>query len=381
VSADQGVPAGAAGSASAGAPSAPGVGASPVPGVGAPIIAIATPLPPHEVARLRELEPSVVVRRIEGLVPEPAFVGDRLGAEAAAHWVDDPRLDDLFDGASVVFGIPRDSPAVLARVLERHPSIRWVHGMTAGAGAVVREAHLDRPTLDRVVFTSSAGAHAGALAEFALFGLLAGAKQLPRLLADQRDGVWAPRRMIGQLADHRVVVVGLGSIGRRVATLLHAFGADVVGVHRNPERAAGAGLTAVVHPEHLAEALRGADGVVMCLPHTAATEHLLDADALSGLAPGAVVVNVGRGATIDEGALIAALRTGQVGYAALDVFEVEPLPVASPLWAMPNVLVSPHTAALSAGEDRRIVERFMANVERFLADEPLHQRVDTVEFY
>jgi phosphoglycerate dehydrogenase-like enzyme len=120
---------------------------------------------------------------------------------------------------------------------------------------------------------------------------------------------------------------------------------------------------------------------VNTLPGTSATEHLLDSRFFDALRPGASVVNVGRGTVIDEAALIGALDSGQVGFAALDVFETEPLPADSPLWAHDNVLVSPHTAALNAAEDRLIAELFAANATRLLDGKSLLNRVNTVEFY
>lgn len=347
---------------------------------GRPVVVVATPLPREQVARVAALEPRVRVHTGAGTVPPQRFPGDRVGAPERSGWSADPQVQLVLAEADVLLGVPEESASVLARTLRDHPRIRWVHGMTAGAGALVRDARLDQDTLERVVFTSSAGAHAIPLAEFAVFGLLAGAKRLPRLLADQRDRRWPTRREVtGQLAEQRVVVVGLGGIGRRTAEVLRALGARVVGVHRRPVEP---GLVAELYPpDELQRALAGAHGVVMALPHTPSTERMLDGPALGRLARGATVVNVGRGATIDEAALVEALRDGQVGFAALDVFAVEPLPPEHPLWTLPNVLVSPHTSALSLEEDGRIVTAFLDNLERFLAGEPLRNRVDTVEFY
>ncbi|MFG2554791.1 NAD(P)-dependent oxidoreductase [Streptomyces sp. NPDC048581] len=116
-------------------------------------------------------------------------------------------------------------------------------------------------------------------------------------------------------------------------------------------------------------------------PSAAATEHLLDKGFFDALRPGATVVNVGRGTVVDEAALVDALDSGQVGFAALDVFETEPLPGDSPLWDHDRVLVSPHTAALNAAEDRLIAELFAANATRLLDGQDLLNRVNTVEFY
>ena len=136
-----------------------------------------------------------------------------------------------------------------------------------------------------------------------------------------------------------------------------------------------------MHPDRLLSVAPEVDAVVNTLPGTSATDHLLSRRFFDALRPGATLVNVGRGTVVDEAALLDALESGRVGFAALDVFETEPLPVESPLWTHENVLVSPHTAALGAAEDRRIAELFAANATRLLDGESLLNRVNTVEFY
>lgn len=185
--------------------------------------------------------------------------------------------------------------------------------------------------------------------------------------------------MMPQLSDQTVLVLGLGGIGRAVAAKLSALGMSVIGTSRSGAGAPGVART--VHPSDVAEVLGDVDAVVTTLPGTDAIHHMIDAGFLAGLRRGATVVNVGRGTVIDEAALVAALDDGAVGFAALDVFEVEPLPDESPLWAHPRVLVSPHTAALTAGEERRIAELFARNAGLLLDGAPMTNLVDTVEFY
>jgi phosphoglycerate dehydrogenase-like enzyme len=169
--------------------------------------------------------------------------------------------------------------------------------------------HPAEEQLRRILFTTSADVHGGLLAEFAVFGVLAGANDLPRLLAQQRDRNWTG------------------------------------------------------------------------LPGTAATEKLIGTDVLAAVKPGTILVNVGRGTVVDEDSLLRALRDGRIGFAALNVLATEPLLEDSPLWSEPNVLVSPHTAALNAAEDRLIAELFAANASRFLDGDELTNRVDTNDFY
>jgi phosphoglycerate dehydrogenase-like enzyme len=251
--------------------------------------------------------------------------------------------------------------------------------MAAGGGGQVKEASLSEEQLERIVFTTSAGVHAKPLAEFALFGLLAGAKTLDRLQRQQENREWTDRWMMGQLAQQTILVVGLGGIGRRVAELLHAFGATVIGTSRHETSVPG--VNSVVHPDDLVTVAGEVDGVVVTLPGTAATEGMLGGAFFGALRPGATIVNVGRGSVIKEDALVSALNSGIVGFVALDVFATEPLPTDSPLWHMSNVIISPHTAALSATEDRLIAEVFVANATRLLDGQELVNRVNTVEFY
>ncbi len=174
-------------------------------------------------------------------------------------------------------------------------------------------------------------------------------------------------------------MVGLGGIGRRSAELLAGLGARVIGVHRHQVEAVG--VEKVIPVEELAEAASEADAIVLTLPGTEQTHKLLSREVLARVKPGITIVNVGRGTTVDEDALIEALQDGRVGFAALDVVYREPLAPESPLWDLPNVLISPHSAALNAEEDRRIAELFAANATRLIDGQPLVNRVNTREFY
>ncbi|MFJ1991759.1 NAD(P)-dependent oxidoreductase [Streptomyces asiaticus] len=184
---------------------------------------------------------------------------------------------------------------------------------------------------------------------------------------------------MGQVSRQTVLVLGLGGIGRAVAEALQALGATVIGTSRRD--VAGPGVSAVIHPDRVTEVAPTVDAVVNALPGTEATEHLLGERVFAALRPGACLVNVGRGSVVDEAALARALDSRRVGFAALDVFETEPLPADCPLWDHERVLVSPHTAALDAAEDRLIAELFAANATRLLDGHELINRVNTVEFY
>jgi phosphoglycerate dehydrogenase-like enzyme len=182
-----------------------------------------------------------------------------------------------------------------------------------------------------------------------------------------------------QVADQTILVLGLGGIGGVVARRLSDLGATVLGVSRRNVEIDG--VDRIVHPDDIVAEAPKLDAVVSTLPGTDATHHLLGGEFFAALSGGTTIVNVGRGNVIDEAALVEALDAGRAGFAALDVFEVEPLPDTSPLWSRADVLISPHTAALDAGEERRIAELFADNAGRLLDGRPLRNRVDTVEFY
>ena len=339
-------------------------------------VVVATAQTPENIELLRAREPRLDV------VYEPELLGP-----ASANWMvrhrrtpeEEARFHAIVDSAEALFGVPDNSGSSLARTVAANPGLRWVHTIPAGGGQQVKAARLGRAELDRIVFTTSAGVHAEPLAEFAVFGVMAGAKLLPYLLTAQIRHEWAERRTMGLAPDMTVAIVGLGGIGRLTAAKLSALGYRVVGVHRHPVDVPG---VAQVYPvEKLAEVAATVDAIVLALPGTEQTEKMLSREVLAAVKPGATIVNVGRGTTVDEPALIEALSDGRVGFAALDVTYVEPLPADSPLWDLPNVLISPHTAAISEQEPRLITELFADNARRLLDGEPLNNVVNTHEFY
>jgi len=343
-------------------------------------VAVATPFDERSRQIVVEREPRVDLVVGPELLPPVRYPGDQSGDPAFRRDAEAQRaFEELLDGADALMGVPDEDPAALARAVRANPGLRWVHTKAAGGGQSVRAARLEPDELERVAFTTSAGAHGTPLAEFALLGLLAGAKGLPRLQADSASRTWADKYFMGQLAEQTVLVVGLGGIGKEVARLLSALGTTVLGTSRHGRPVDG--VDEVVPTDRLAEAVGRADAVVVTLPGTPATTGMLDAEVLAAMRPGTTFVNVGRGTVVDEEALVAALDDGRVGFAALDVVAREPLDPASPLWDRPDVLVSPHTAAGSPTLDHRIAEMFADNATRLLDGRELRNRVDVVEFY
>lgn len=248
--------------------------------------------------------------------------------------------------------------------------LAWVHAASAGVDAALSPAVLAGDT----VVTNARGVFDTAIAEWVIAVLLLFAKDLPTTLALQREHRWHHRET-QRLSGRRLLVVGAGSIGAAVAKSGVAMGMVARGVARRA-RPDVPDFDRVVAADDLHEQLAWADDVVVAAPLTDATRRLLDAAAFSAMRPGARVVNVGRGPVIDQDALLDALRSGQVGAAALDVFEEEPLPTDHPFWDMPQVVVSPHMSGDVVGWRSELSAQFVANVERWIAGEPLEHVID-----
>ncbi|HVE89606.1 MAG TPA: NAD(P)-dependent oxidoreductase [Burkholderiaceae bacterium] len=206
----------------------------------------------------------------------------------------------------------------------------------------------------------------------AIAGILALARRLPVLLTAQRERRWAPLIASGlprDLEGQSAIVVGWGPIGQRIGALLQAHGLQI-SVARHSLTPARSDIRTVQYKQ-LHELLPQADWLILCCPLSAQTHHLVDALALGRLPREAHVVNVSRGDVVDEHALIAALTSGALAGAYLDVFAHEPLPSSSPLWALPNVIVTPHSAGFSDGNEQRIACMFLENLRRWTRREPL----------
>jgi phosphoglycerate dehydrogenase-like enzyme len=277
-------------------------------------------------------------------------------------------LEGHLDELEVVFAWNFDRPTLLD-VVPRAPRLRWIQSISAGVEEFARPVLAEHG----VTLTSAAGVYDPGLAESALGFLLA---LSARIVEDARlaPGSW-PREGTRLLRGTSALIVGAGSIGTETGRLLRAAGMRVRGIARTA-RAPDDVFDRISDPDDLHAELADADHVVNVLPRTASTERMFDATAFAAMKPTAFFVNIGRGATVDEPALIDALANRGIGGAALDVFEVEPLPADSPLWTMPNVLVSPHRAGDHDGWPGDVVALFAENLRRYLAGESLRNVVD-----
>ena len=267
-------------------------------------------------------------------------------------------------------------------VMRASPHLAWVHVHSAGA---------DRPIFAElrqrgIKVSTSSGANAQPVAHTALGAVLALGRRFPDLWAAQQAQRWAPlvrNPDVHDLTGQTAMVVGMGRIGTEIARMLQAIGMQVVGVTRTLYQVIDQKvLSAQAEPtQTLAMSCTYADMAVhlprthyliLACPLSPLTQQLVNAHVLSSLPQGACVVNVARGEVVDQAALIAALQSGHLGGAFLDVFETEPLDTASTLWRLPNVIISPHTAGHFAEHADRVQSLFLDNLGRFLSDTPLH---------
>jgi len=284
---------------------------------------------------------------------------------------------ELIESAEILFDF---GPAFMHTKLGTTPNLRWIQATSAGVGQLAHRIGLDRPGTP--VVTTARGVHGRALAEYVVMGLIALNRDLPQTMRDQRARRWV--RGSGRLIRGQTVgILGLGSIGREVAELLGHFGAKTIGIvtSLNAREPASLGVDEL-HPQAaLDELLPRLDCLVLCCPHTPETEGLIDQRRLDLLPQAAVLINIARGQVVDEVALIRRLADQRLRGAVLDVAATEPLPADSPLWSLPNVIISPHSASTVSGENQAIAELFASNLKAYLGGRELANVLDKGRLY
>jgi phosphoglycerate dehydrogenase-like enzyme len=255
-------------------------------------------------------------------------------------------------------------------LLARAPRLRFVQSISAGTDQYDKAAF----QAAGIRLASGAGVNANAVAEHALAMMLALQRLLHTGRDHQRAGHWRPMisdltQREAELAGKTLVIVGMGRIGSRLARFAKALDMQVIGVRRSPADGA-AGADRIVATADLRSVLPQADVLVLACPLTPETENLIDAPTLAALRPDAHLINVARGKVVDEPALIGALQQGRLAAAGLDVTRDEPLPAASPLWAMPNVLLTPHTAGETRAYEDNVIDILVENLGRLQRGEP-----------
>lgn len=302
------------------------------------------------------------------LTDRPPHLGP-VEARADLRYTDAAGLADAVDGAQGLLLWDFFSTAV-KDVWDRAAELQWIHVAAAGVDKLL----FDDLVESDVVVTNARGVFDRPIAEFVLGSILARAKRLHESRELQRERRWQHRET-ESIAGQRALVVGTGAIGREIARLLSAVGMEVRGAGRTA-RSGDPDFGTVVASDKLAEHVGDVDHLVVVAPLTDQTRDLLDAEVFAAMKPTAHVVNVGRGATVDEEALLSALRAGQIAAASLDVFVTEPLPEDSPMWSTPGVVVSPHLAGDAQGWLDTLAHQFADNALRWLDGRPLLNVVD-----
>jgi len=323
------------------------------------LVLITLNFPEHLVERLRALSPRLQIR------VHPARTGQDLPGDLLADVEVLYTLHALPEPASV-------------------PNLRWVQFHLSGVDAIV-----DHPLLHTdVLVTSLSGASAPQLAEYALMGILALGRRVPRMVADKAAKRWAEDRFERfqpvELRGATVGIVGYGSAGREVARLCRAFGATILAVKRDLRSVDDRGYRLkelgdpsadlaerLYPPQAVASMAALCDFLVIAAPLTPETRGMIDRRVFEALKPTAHLIDLSRGGLVDHAALVEALAEKKLAGAMLDVFPAEPLPDGSPLWEMPNVLLSPHIAGSSGDYYERATELFGENLRRYLSDQPL----------
>lgn len=276
-----------------------------------------------------------------------------------------PPEGDLSAAADAEAAIGGPNPERFRALLEAAPGLRWYHCLAAGVERLIPELAA-RPDL---VLTNNSGAYDLAIAEHVIATIFAAAKRLPTSFAAQGQHVWHDDPKSSDVRGSTLVILGMGSIGGELAEIARRLGMRVIGVRRS-----GAGGS--VAPERLAEVAAEADYLAVCAPLTAETRGLVDASVLARMRPTAWLINISRGAIVDESALFSALRERRIGGAAIDAWWTEPLPKDSDWWDLPNVIVTPHTSFSSPSIRDRSIALIVESLRRFKAGETLLNRVD-----
>jgi phosphoglycerate dehydrogenase-like enzyme len=253
------------------------------------------------------------------------------------------RNDEVFDG--FVAAMPR---------------LRWIQALTTGTDRI--EAIADLPP--GVIVTAARGFHGPQMSELAFLFMLSLSRDYPAMSANQKEHRWTrwPQKL---LLGKSVVLLGVGAVGEELAKRCHAFGMNVIGV--DAVRKSAPGVDAMHTPERLKELASAADFLVVLVPYTAETHHLVDAGILDAMKPTSVLINISRGPVVDEAALICTLAAKRIAGAGLDVFQTEPLPADSPLWDLPNVMITPHVGGMSDIYAEQVMPVLIDNIAAYAA--------------
>jgi phosphoglycerate dehydrogenase-like enzyme len=307
--------------------------------------------------------PEFQVQRLRASFPDITFV----------HTVSEADAAEAIETADVAL-----ASRLSAAMVERATRLRWVHSTAAAVDILP----LPELAARGILVSSSRGIQAAPIAEHVVGGLLMLSRRFNLLLQAQRERRWIQNELTNaawpwSLKGRRLTILGFGTIGREVARRAHAFGMRVTGIRRRLDQPLPPFVDRMMGGNQLDEALRGADVLVISTPFLRETDRMIRAEQLALMNRGAILINVARGKIVDEAALLGALHSGQLGGAVLDVFEREPLDAASPLWDMPNVIISPHSSGVRPDHWDEVIDLFSENLHRFQRGEALLNGVDS----
>jgi len=284
---------------------------------------------------------------------------------------------DLFSEANVILNVAGNAETLPA-IINEMPFLVWIHSITAGVDHILCNEIVNN---DDILLTNAKGIYSSPLAEYVMTMCLHFAKDVARLMKNKEEKVW-DRFQVAEVKGKTMGIVGYGNIGLGCAKLAKAFGMKVIALRKTPSQSNhDRFIDEAVGADQLNELLKNSDYVVVALALTKETRHFLKQENFKHCKENQVLINIGRGALIDEDSLVEALQTKKLFAAALDVFSVEPLPESSPLWTLPNAFISPHNADLTCDARHRSIKFFTENCKRFLAGEELECIVNKQEGY
>ena len=316
---------------------------------------------------IEKVDPRIEVLYEPDLLGSPRYPCDQHGTPVQHTPAQEKRWLDMLSQTEVLFGYVLHTN--VRELSKTAPYLKWVQSPSAGVGQWVMLSGFSDLNIP---LTTASGIHATPLAEFSMMAMLWFVKDAPRMIREKEHRHW--ERYAGTtLKGKTVAIISLGNIGQEVARLAKSFGMHVIGTKRNTEGVNPASLGAErLYPwTDLKPMLSQADFVVLCVPHTSETTALIGSEELAAMKSSAVLINIARGAIVDEAALITSLNSGQISGAALDVQAKEPLPSDSFLWDMPQVLLSPHSGSNVDNENVELVKLFCENLRRYLEGLPL----------
>ena len=258
------------------------------------------------------------------------------------------------------------------------PNLKWIQATSAGIGQFVKEKRY--PERTKWIFTTASGVHIRPLGEFVIMSMLLFVKDYFLIQRQRETKIWK-KFSANELRYYTLGIVGLGKSAEKLHGSQRRLTCELWGIPENLQRKSLLSWMKSMATDELDKLLKQANFLAICIPHTPETEGMIGAKELEMLPKGAVIINVSRGQVVDEMAMIDALKSGHLGGASLDVFAKEPLPADSPLWSMPNVVISPHSASNARDENKRLAQLFSENLKKYVNGEQLLNVLDTKTLY